>query len=151
VGYNTILPGRLSMGSAPPAGARLPFDTLVLTAVEYQPSSANFPDVRVLRALLNDDGSPMTVAEMSRAIRLGREVARRVRGGERVLVTCAMGRNRSGVVTAIAMLEMGMSAPVAVRLIRRARGQHALRNRYFLDLIHLHSRPYAGHVGEMVP
>lgn len=139
------------MGSAPARGERLPFDTIVLTAKEYQPSAIHFHGARVLHVPLRDDGSKMTAAEMTLAIRAGREVVRRLRKGDRVLITCWMGRNRSGVVTAIALLEMGMTAPSAVRLIRRARGQHALRNDDFLKLIHLHSRPYAGHVGEMVP
>jgi protein-tyrosine phosphatase len=135
MGFSDILPGRLAMGSKPPLNGPLPFDVLVLTAMEYQPGAQYFPNVQVLYVPLNDDGTPMTDDEMRRALRAGREVALFIRQGRRVLVTCQMGRNRSGLVVVIALMDLGMSAPDAVRLVRRARGQFALGNRYFLNFI----------------
>ena len=59
-------------------------------------------------------------------------VARRVRSGERVLVTCAMGRNRSGLVSALALHFLtGISGAEAARLVK-ARRHNALTNRYFM-------------------
>lgn len=53
-----------------------------------------------------------------------------------VLSTCNMGLNRSGLITGLALvLDEGMTAREAIRLIRRARGDSALSNRSFVRFI----------------
>lgn len=102
---NRIVPG-LYQGSKPPAGpalARAGFDALVLCAREVQPPADEFPGVRVLRARLNDDGSPMTVDEWGEAHKAAVQVARLHERGARILVTCFAGRNRSGLVSALVL------------------------------------------------
>jgi protein-tyrosine phosphatase len=49
-------------------------------------------------------------------------VASLVTSGKRVLVHCTEGLNRSGVVVARALMEMGMSPTEAIDLVRRQRG-----------------------------
>jgi protein-tyrosine phosphatase len=49
-------------------------------------------------------------------------VASLVRSGRRVLVHCTEGLNRSGVVVARALMEMGRTSDEAIDLIRRQRG-----------------------------
>jgi Dual specificity phosphatase, catalytic domain len=49
-------------------------------------------------------------------------VASLVGSGRKVLVHCTEGLNRSGVVIARALMEMGQSAPEAIELVRRGRG-----------------------------
>ena len=49
-------------------------------------------------------------------------VAALVGSGRKVLVHCTEGLNRSGVVIARALMEMGRSAPEAIELVRRGRG-----------------------------
>lgn len=51
-----------------------------------------------------------------------------------------MGWNRSGLVTAIALMELGLSARGTIFNIRRARGPKALSNRYFVAIIKQYER-----------
>ena len=62
---------------------------------------------------------------------LGRAVASLVRAGRRVVVNCAAGRNRSGLLVGRALIELGYPADAAIALVRLARGQHALSNHEF--------------------
>ena len=134
MGYSYLLGNRrLAQGSAPPTDARLPFDAVVLAAVEYQPE---LPRYAVLRVPLEDRFPPdpppdaRTVAFIERA---AGEVAREVRRGGRVLVTCAQGRNRSGVLAGLALVQLGCPGPQAAALIRRLR--NGLTNPYFLRMV----------------
>lgn len=125
----------LWMGSAPHRWAPLRehFNVLVLCAMEYQPRSACFEGVRVIHAPLDDS------APTPREIRIANEAANRVvvalRDGQTVLVTCMQGRNRSGLVSALALKQLGAPPSVAIKLVRRARGDDALANPYFVALI----------------
>ncbi len=49
-------------------------------------------------------------------------IASLVGSGRKVLVHCTEGLNRSGVVIARALMEMGKSAPDAIELVREGRG-----------------------------
>lgn len=62
---------------------------------------------------------------------LGEAVAGHVRTGARVVVNCAAGRNRSGLLVGRALIALGHPAAEAIRLVRAARGPHALSNREF--------------------
>lgn len=111
------------------------FDGLALCAMEYQHGDL-FPGVDVVRAALNDDGSPMTRDEAFSAVSAAGRVISWLRGGNRVLVTCMQGRNRSGLVCALALCKgAGLSLDKAVEAIRAARGDGALRNPYFLRFL----------------
>lgn len=48
--------------------------------------------------------------------------------GDRVLVRCQAGLNRSGLVTALILMSTGLDAESAIELIRTNRGEHALCN-----------------------
>jgi len=58
-----------------------------------------------------------------------------VLNGQRVLVACAMGLNRSGLITGLTLRSLWMTGSEAVTLIRRARGPFALRNGYFRSVV----------------
>jgi protein-tyrosine phosphatase len=129
-GYSYLLAsGQLAQGSAPPRGVRLPFDAIVLAAMEYQP---DLPGHDVLRAPL-DDGPPPTQGERALIRRSAHEVARRVRAGQRVLVTCWQGRNRSGVIAGLALVDLGLPGSQAAQRIRRTR--NGLTNPYFFEMV----------------
>jgi protein-tyrosine phosphatase len=130
-----VAPG-LWQGDAPPPGANYgDFDLVVLTAYEYQPKAAEM-NVDVFHAPLDDDPwRPPSMREQAIALGAAREVARRLRKGQRVLVTCAMGLNRSGLVSALALRMQGASGPQAIAAVRRARGENALNNGQFRRLI----------------
>ena len=131
--------GNLWVGSAPPMGSGVSraFDCLVLAAVEYQLDPAFFRGVEVLAAPLNDDGTPITMEEMATAVRAAGRVISWLAAGKRVLVTCHMGRNRSGLIAALALC-MGpgkVPSEAAVAAVRAARGPAALSNGHFTGFL----------------
>ena len=132
---------RLWQGGAPPKGGkvgRAGFDLLVLCAEEYQPEAEGFAGVRVLHAP-NDDAFRLTPAQWRGARAASREVAEALGRGEKVLVTCAAGLNRSGLVSALAMLRLqGPSADAGAVVAQiQARREMALCNDAFVELVHL--------------
>jgi protein-tyrosine phosphatase len=118
----------LAQGSAPPPNVRLPFDVIVLAAEEYQP---NLPGYIVIHAPI-DDADPTPIERM-RIYSAAREVARHIRSGKRVLVTCWMGRNRSGVIAGLALVELGVHPHRAVRRIQKYR--NGLGNHHFRAMV----------------
>lgn len=126
-GYTYLLGGRLAQGAKPPTGARLPFDTIVLAAIEYQP---DLPGYEVLRAYLDDSGPPPTADERAQIRATAHAVAKRVRAGKRVLVTCVQGRNRSGVIAGLALVELGMPRAQAIYRFR-----NGLANPFFRAMV----------------
>ena len=129
-GYAYLMPGGwLAQGSAPPPGVRIPFDVVVLAAQEYQDLQGPYEVIRVPL----DDGpmpDPLTRARIRSA---AREIARRVRNGQRVLVTCWQGRNRSGVLAGLALVELGLHPQRAINRIRRYR--NGLTNDHFRAMV----------------
>ena len=130
--FSYLLPdGRLAQGSAPPTiGVRLPFDVVVLAAEEYQPELSGYR--HVLHVPL-DDGPPPDKVTRMRIHSAARRVADHVRLGHRVLVTCMQGRNRSGVLAGLALVELGVPSDRVVRRIQRLR--NGLTNQYFRAMV----------------
>lgn len=129
-GYSYLMPGgRLAQGSAPPVGVPLPFDVIVLAAMEYQPDMPGFTVIHVPL----DDGPPPIHADRVRIRGAARKVADHVRAGDRVLVTCWQGRNRSGVISGLAMRDLGVPGPAAAARIRRTR--NGLTNPHFHAMV----------------
>lgn len=127
---------RLWQGSVPSPSEALPFNVVVLCAEEHQfpeIGPRGFGDATILRCPLQDE--PPSQGAVDRAMRMGLEVAARHTADQRVLVTCAMGMNRSGLVVGLALLALGTTAPGAVEAVRRAR-PGALFNPHFVKLIY---------------
>jgi hypothetical protein len=135
---NQIYPG-LWQGSAPPQGSILRdagFSLLVLCAQEHQPPGRLFEGVTVLNAP-NDDHSylPPSREQLQIALDAANQVAKAVQQQNKVLVTCWMGINRSGLVTALALHKLlGISGLEACALIRKARPS-ALSNPQFISCL----------------
>ncbi|HXQ29257.1 MAG TPA: hypothetical protein VN848_08310 [Gemmatimonadales bacterium] len=131
-GFTYLLSGGLlAQGSAPPPRIRVPFDVIVLAAEEYQ--HPELPGYTVLRVPLDDSGPPPSSADRALIRASAREIARRVRAGQRVLVTCWQGRNRSGVLAGLALVELGLPRDRAVRRIQRLRD--GLTNPHFRAMV----------------
>ena len=129
-GYAHLMPGGyLAQGSAPPPGVRIPFDVIVLAAEEYQP---DLPGYIVMHVPL-DDGPPPDMQVRARIREAAHEIANHVRAGRRVLCTCWQGRNRSGVLSGLALVELGLPRHRAVRRIRQYR--NGLTNQYFRAMV----------------
>jgi len=125
---------RLWQGSVPDAGRALPFDLVVLCAVEHQFGTLSRPFGRRARVPLRDC-APLSHREVRDALRAAVEIAHAYHHGANTVITCAMGLNRSGLVMALTLLELGATAQNAIAAIRKAR-PHSLCNPYFVQLIH---------------
>jgi len=142
-----VAPG-LWVGSTPPDGTKLQgIDVVVLAAMEVQPRLIG---VRTLRCPL-DDHRPST-AESKQAWKCAEEVVRLRRHGQKVLVACAMGVNRSAWIAAMVLMQEGMPARQAIQQIRRRRHPRInltpLSNRDFVSVLerldyceHANTRP----------
>lgn len=62
-------------------------------------------------------------------------LADRLRTGRSVLSSCAMGFNRSGLVTAVTLIKLGVDPGDAVNMVRQARGPRALSNPAFMQIV----------------
>lgn len=112
------------------------FSMLVLCAEEVQPPRGHFrDDLRVVRCPLVDDGSPLSLNEQALASHTAMEIARSAARGRRVLVTCNMGLNRSGLVSAMAIHRLTGSSGVTCMAIVARRRPGALQNRAFRSFL----------------
>lgn len=110
------------------------FDVLVYMAEEKQPDILVFPGKTVLRGPI-DDGA-LTPSYERRIMRVVPEVVEAVTRRKRVLVTCMAGRNRSGIVVALALVHLypRWSAREILDTIRSKRHHHtgpAMSNPHF--------------------
>lgn len=86
----------------------------------------------------------MTRREQGAAIQAAYKVRERLDKGEVVLVTCYAGLNRSGLISALALMVPtvrcrltpgNLTSRKAIQLVRRARGAKALSNKYFVAFL----------------
>lgn len=139
----SLIAPNLWMGSRPPVGPTLQqcgVDVLVLCAYEHQPRQEFYLGVDVLRVAL-DDGQ-LQLPDAKRSFALASELAKSIRRGKRVLVTCSQGRNRSGLIVALTLTRLaGVSGAEAVRIVKARRHSpfgEALTNDAFVQaLIHI--------------
>lgn len=109
-------------------------DVLVLCAEEHQPPAKLWPSVEVVVYCPMDDAE-LDRKTLRRAQRAAKIVVKCVRAGARVLVTCWAGRNRSGLVTALALRELtGWPGRQVLRHIQRKRSG-ALTNPSFVTYL----------------
>jgi protein-tyrosine phosphatase len=138
-----ILP-RLYQGSAPPPGEdvrRCGFDLLVLSAIELVPEQPAhlFPGVQVIHAPMDD--AVLSDMERSRAARAAYQAATAIGYGGRVLITCAMGRNRSGLIMAFTMhLLTGKSGRLIIQHIQSRRKRALTNGSFVLEIDKLKER-----------
>ena len=135
--YSYLMSGPwLAQGSVPPHGVYgIPFDVIVLAAIEHQ--DIDLPGYHVIRVPLDDSALAQRVGpskvDRMRIRHTAREIADRIRHRERVLVTCAQGRNRSGVLAGLALRDLGLPGAEAARRIRLAR--NGLTNKHFHAMV----------------
>ena len=144
-----ILPG-LYQGGAPDSANQVlgaGFELLVLCACEVQPPKHALGRLRYLRCPL-DDTNELSPKELSRVWETAHQVVRSLHKRRAVLVTCAQGYNRSGLVTGVAVhLLTGWDGARVVEHIQRRR-RDALFNPLFAQTIRaLPARQSESHVG----
>lgn len=124
---------KLYVGAAPDPGKYEAFQTIVLCAEEYQPPATAFPGSKVIHAPFQDTLAPSD-EEIETAISAALQVVRALRAGDRVLVTCRAGQNRSAFVAALAMRRhWRMPSEKIIRDIRAAR--YAALNNYTFEVL----------------
>lgn len=141
--FTPIFREGLCIGSRPAPGHHVReagFDVLVLCAHEIQLPASHFPGVEVLYVPLEDDASqPVSIKTWARVTGCAKRVAWRVKAGKRVLVTCAQGMNRSGIVMAAAVHYLtGYSGAHTAGYVSRRRvrgGMNALFNQAFVKAL----------------
>jgi protein-tyrosine phosphatase len=134
--FSKVTP-KLWQGGYPPEGrslADLGVDVLVLAAEEHQPQDERFPGVEVLRVPLFDQ-SQQSIEDFAAMIAAGHQVAQHLARGKTVLSTCQLGLNRSGVISALALCNLGVPPKIAISAVRRARGPWALSNKTFEHVV----------------
>ena len=106
---------------------------VVSAAIERHPPRA----VRYLHLKLDDVGTAWrTMPEWRRAVLYAAaKVAEHVHRGDKTLVVCNMGLNRSGLIVAMALRMLGYLPEEAIMRVRAARGVRALSNLTFEDAV----------------
>lgn len=117
----TRVGSKLYIGSRPgPELLKHGFDVVVLCAKERQDV---WPDIHTIRVPFND--SELSYRTYTRAVKAAMAVTRYRLAGQRVLVTCNMGVNRSALVAALSLMQLErLSARDVLERIRRLRGPH---------------------------
>lgn len=125
---------RLWVGGRPSFDRDLPeFDLLALCAAEIQPERLAFHG-RVIRCPIPD--AELDTAQVTRVVSTARTLAQTLSRGQRLLVTCAAGLNRSALVAALTLgYVTRSSADQLIRLMRQRRSPNALHNQSFQALI----------------
>ncbi len=130
------LTSRLWQGSFPYAGggylAELGFTVVVLCAYEMQ-APEHFEGLQCILCPMDD--SRLSSAEARQAHTTAGSVAALWREGHRILITCAAGRNRSGLVSALSLrLIRGISGSAAANRVKVIR-PNALTNPSFVSYL----------------
>ena len=137
--YSEILPGLYMGGTAdddtvdyavdaPGLNYQAPFEAVVTLYAWANPFSWG---VEELRYGFGD--ADMSYVDIDRVLRIAQWAVDRWSEGERVLIRCQAGLNRSGLITALTLMLAGYEAAEAIQLIRSKRSQHALFNSHFVQ------------------
>jgi len=104
----------------------LPFDAIVTMYAWARPADWNIQEFRygVPDASIND----INLDRLRQAVEFGYD---RWKAGDRVLVRCQAGLNRSGLVLALILIKDGKTPQEAITCIREGRGPGALFNNNF--------------------
>ena len=128
---------RLWIGGVPPFDRDLPFQVLVLCALEHQPEALAFRG-QVIRCPITD--GPLSPRETQWALDAARGVGSALAGGKTVLVTCHAGRNRSALVAGLGLgMVTRMKPEQIVTLVRTKRSLLAFSNPHFVRLLSVYT------------
>jgi hypothetical protein len=131
----------LYVGSVPqPKDVSGRFDILVFCAMEVQPSADLGYHVKTIVRVHLDDADPISHDDLEAADQAAKIVAHQVGRGQRVLVTCAMGVNRSCFVAGLALHYLtGKAGWYCIEKIRATRhpasGRKPLQNGAFVRVL----------------
>lgn len=131
-----ILPGLFQGGTEDhdviwqPAARRLrgdfPFDLVVTLYADANPAPWGVQEIR-----FGFYDADLAEEDAHRVIAIARQAHRAWTSGERVLIRCQAGVNRSGLVSALVLMLEGYSPEAAIELLRQRRGRRVLCNADF--------------------
>lgn len=109
-----------------------PFDLVVTLYADAMPAPWGVEEIRFgfWDAHLEDDS-------VSTVLRIARTAHARWAAGDRVLVRCQAGLNRSGLITALILMCAGYGSGEAIALLRERRSPLALFNKHFERFLRL--------------
>ncbi|MFE3558554.1 protein phosphatase [Streptomyces sp. NPDC059193] len=93
------------------------------------------PDPGIEHLVAEIPDGPLIGDQILTVQQLARAAAQAVRDGRTVLVRCNAGYNRSGLVVAQTLIELGHEASAAIGTIRQKRSPRALTNQLFEDYL----------------
>jgi hypothetical protein len=120
-----------SAGEWRPVVVRDEFDLVVSPFAR----SGHGPGPRTEHLVAEVPDGPLAPVQIALVQQAARAVAAALREGRSTLVRCHSGYNRSGLVAAQALIELGRSPDQAIGLIRRGRSPWALNNEVFVDYL----------------
>jgi protein-tyrosine phosphatase len=122
---------RTPSGALEPAVVRDQFRVVV----SLWEAEGHGPDPGVEHHAVPIPDDPLSADQLARVSALADTVREALRDGRRTLVRCHAGYNRSGLVVAQTLIEMGYDAPTAIKIIRERRSPFALNNEVFIDYL----------------
>ena len=105
----------------------MPFDSIVTMYAWAQPADWNIQEFRY--GVPDASIAQIDLARLKQAVEFGYN---RWLSGDRVLVRCQAGLNRSGLVTALILMSAGLDAGTAIEEIRKKRAEVALFNNEYV-------------------
>lgn len=118
-----------------------PYDVIVTLYASAQPAPWGVEEFRYGFGDAELNGS-----DLVRVLRAARLAYHRWVDGDTVLVRCQAGMNRSGLVTALVLIQAGLSASQAIGLIRARRGPATLLNGSFVGWLLEHGEEAAARI-----
>ena len=104
-------------------GSNLPFDSIVTMYASARPADWSVQEFRY--GIPDASIQEIDLSRLKEAVDFG---FKRWKAGDRVLVRCQAGLNRSGLVTALILMKNGLDAETAIEQIREQRAELALFN-----------------------
>ncbi|MEU7697565.1 dual specificity protein phosphatase family protein [Streptomyces sp. NPDC039028] len=93
------------------------------------------PDANIDHLVAEIPDGPLVATQIRTVQQLAHTAARAVQDGRTVLVRCNAGYNRSGLVIAQTLIELGRDSTAAIDLVRQRRSPSALNNRLFEEYL----------------
>lgn len=140
-GWNEIVPGLFMGGQEKRMASLLDFESgKVRVAAEFDavfsfywaPCGWEGPDDDIAHIHYPIPDGALCEVELTQLQDYARMIAENVRAGNKVLVRCQAGLNRSGLVVGFALMELGYAPRAAIAQIRLRRSPDALCNKEFV-------------------
>ncbi|MEV0036736.1 protein phosphatase [Streptomyces sp. NPDC050804] len=137
--WNEIVPGLWmgghywALGSGDIQQAIVGSEFELVISLFTSPGHGPAPEVSHRVAEIPDE--PLTAAQLGIVQQLAQQAARAVGDGQRTLIRCNAGLNRSGLLVGQTLVDLGYEPATAITLIRQRRSPWALSNRIFEEYL----------------